>query len=294
MAKLYVIGNGLDLYFGLKTGTKDFENCLQKQRIYGFSGDALDILNSYGVDWSDYEQSLSNLDIDEIMVENEIYPDYLSDHEYDRDEGISNMKNLTICLHDAINNALQEMVAEADNELEVLKESGTPIRLFQSGDAILSFNYTSTLELLFEIPADVQIFHIHGFGTSGGPLIFGYQKGLYEEQWIGSYNEDQDFYITKQREVVYDFYQAWAKQYQLQSLATYLSKHKNINEVVVLGHSMGLVDAEYMNCINQIVQPFEWKISYYDPQKICGIMQQYLFSNKFKFYTIDQLLNNKE
>ena len=292
MAKLYIIGNGLDLHFGLKTGTKDFENCLHNQRVYGFHGDALDVLNSYGVDWSDYEQSLCNLDIDEIMVENEIYPDYLSDHEYDRDSGISNMNNLTINLRVAINNALQKMIEDADEALEVLKETGTPIRLFQSGDVIISFNYTLTLELLFEIPTNIRIYHIHGLGSSGGPLIFGYQKGLYTEQWIGAYNEDQDFYITKQRETVYDFYQSWAKQYQLQPLAKYLSVPNNLNEVVVLGHSMGLVDAIYIEYIEQIIHPQTWNISYHDYSRISEIKKRYSFSYKFKFYEFDKLLNN--
>ena len=38
-----------------------------------------------------YEQSLNDIDLDEIEFRNEIQPDYLSDRESDRDGGIVNM-----------------------------------------------------------------------------------------------------------------------------------------------------------------------------------------------------------
>jgi len=46
-------------------------------------------LNCYGVDWNEYEQSLNDINLDEIEYQNEICPDYLSDHESDRDTKIS-------------------------------------------------------------------------------------------------------------------------------------------------------------------------------------------------------------
>lgn len=40
--KLYVIGNGFDLYHGLKTGVNDFKK-ISAKKIYNHSTDALDL-----------------------------------------------------------------------------------------------------------------------------------------------------------------------------------------------------------------------------------------------------------
>ena len=90
MGTLFVIGNGFDLHFGLKTKTADFEDFLSEQRIEGEMDNALEILNTYGVDWSEYEQSLADMNLDIIEQENLSFPDYMSDRESDR-VGIQNV-----------------------------------------------------------------------------------------------------------------------------------------------------------------------------------------------------------
>lgn len=58
MRTLYIIGNGFDLHFNLKTKTDNFENYLKNQTIYNGVDNASDVFNSYGVNWYEYEQSL--------------------------------------------------------------------------------------------------------------------------------------------------------------------------------------------------------------------------------------------
>lgn len=295
MGTLYIVGNGLDLHFNLKTKTEHFIEHLRSQSVYNELDNALDVLNCYGIDWCDYEQSLNNIDLDELELQNEIQPDYLSDHESDRDGGILNMQMYVDSLSNAINSALEEMVNVANNEI-INRSLSTPKKeLFKSGDAILTFNYTSTIEYLFSIPDNVPIFHIHGYYEQRSPLIFGYRNdnNSHANTWASMDEEVWDYYITKQRETVYAFYESWRKKLQLENLNIFLSGCYEIDKIVVLGHSMSAVDSEYMEQIDKALCPISWEISYYNESDIQRIqLQDYSFQNKIKFAKLEKLLEN--
>ena len=281
--------------FGLKTKTEDFIEYLNAQPIYNEVGGALDVLNCYGVDWHDYEQSLNDIDLDEIEFQNEIPPDYSSDHEYDRDGGILNMQMYVDSISNAINAALEQMVIDANNGARRLSMMVPKRKIFRSGDAILSFNYTSTIEYLFAIPHDVSIFHIHGYYENGAPLIFGYRRtdGSYKSAWTFVDEENADYYISQQREAVYTFYESWRKKLQTDNLRVFLSCCHEIDKVIVLGHSMSSVDAEYMEEIERVLCPRCWDVSYYKVDDIENVrFQGYSFEKKINFSSMAELMKN--
>lgn len=281
MGTLFIIGNGFDLHFGLKTGTADFEEFLRAQGIEGEMDNAFEILNAYGVDWSEYEQSLANMDLDAIELENLGFPDYMSDRESDRDGVIFQMQEYLDSISDAITSALEEMVDTANEALEDEDIMAKQPKLFQSGDAVISFNYTSTVEMLFDIPDDIPILHIHGYRANQERLIFGYKemKGDYRTRLEP--NEDTDFYEDQQRQAIYEFYTGWQKKTDLKKLKRFLKNCQGFNQVVVLGHSMGEVDAKYMEVIEKALHPTEWMISYYcSPRSMKDTLKQYSFEQK--------------
>lgn len=285
MAILYVIGNGFDLHFGLKTLPQHFQDILMEKKIYNEIDNAYDILNAYGVNWSEYEQSLAELDLDEIENQNLIMPDYLSDHESDRDGGIINMQMYTNSINQAISSALSDMVQFANEEVERRSLSGEYYQLFKEGDAVLSFNYTSTIERLFSLPKSIPILHIHGFYEVNQPLIFGYKFGKekYERKMVSS-DEDGDYYVDQQREIVYELYKSQKKAIQLNVLERFLHNCREINQIVVLGHSMGLVDSDYMEQIESMLHPIEWKISFHNSDDVKVNSQMYSFASKIRFF----------
>lgn len=292
MGALYVIGNGFDLHFGLATRTCDFFEYLEEQSIFDEVENALEVLHCYGVDWHEYEQSLNDIDLDEIENQNEIYPDYLSDHESDRDDGITNMQMYVDSISDAICSALNQMVLNANEKAEELRGDYYNETLFKAGDAILSFNYTSTIEYLFHVPKAVPIFHIHGKYEQGDSLIFGYRKNSksYSHAWY-SQDDDFDYYIGQQREIVYDFYQSWEKKLQINSLDAFLNQCHRVNQIIVLGHSMSAVDSEYMEQIEKIIAPDTWKISIYQQDDIDRIRgQNYSFENKIEYIRMEDVI----
>lgn len=285
MGTLYIIGNGFDLHWKLDTTTDDFMEFLQEQRIEGEIDNAFDVLATYGVDWSEYEQSLADIDLDELEQENLGVPDYMSDRESDRDGVIYNMQEYLDSVRKAVQSALKEMVEAANDDLENVKIPRKIRKMFRSGDAILSFNYTSTIEELFDLPDDIEIFHIHGFYQDDDPLIFGYGKGK------GSYraklvpDEDGDYYVDRQREAILDFYQALKKDYRINALNHFLRSCRNIDRVVVYGHSMGQVDAQYMERIEQVLAPSSWEISYHGKtNSVRNNVKAYSFYHKTIFF----------
>ncbi|PMC41934.1 AbiH family protein [Lactobacillus iners] len=295
MRTLYIIGNGFDLHFNLKTKTDNFENYLKKnQTIYNGVDNASDVFNSYGVNWYEYEQSLNDIDLDEIESQNEIKPDYLSDRESDRDGGIVNMQMYVGSLSEAIRSALEQMVISANEDALVLSEDFLAPKLFEVGDAILTFNYTSTIEILFEVPDSVPIFHIHGCYKQGTPLVFGYRnnQNSYVKTWPDMDEDNWDYYVAQQREVVYDFYSSLEKKLEIDKLVSFLLKCGKMDRVVVLGHSMSPVDYEYMEKVDATLNPRIWEISYYNENDIHRVQSQgYSFQQKMIFKNMDMILN---
>lgn len=290
MGILYIIGNGFDLHFGLKTKTEHFLECLKNQPLYNEVSNALDVLSYYGINWNEYEQALSYIDLDELEFQNEIQPDYLSDRESDRDNGICNMQMYVDSISEALYTALEQMTANADAEVRKLSAKIGKTTLFQSGDSILTFNYTSTVEHLFTVPKNVPIFHIHGFYSANSKLIFGYKSNA--NGYTANWSEADDYYIARQRETVYEFYEKWRKHLKIEELRSFLQNCKSVDRVVVLGHSMGAVDAKYMELIEECLHPMSWEISYHETEdKRKKSMQEYSFDDKIEFVTIEKLIS---
>lgn len=150
------------------------------------------------------------------------------------------------------------------------------------------------IELLFDVPRTVPICHIHGCYEQGSSLVFGYRnnQNRYASAWADLDEEHWDYYVVQQREAVYGFYASWEKKLEIGNLMSFLSCCKGIDRVVVLGHSMSEVDAEYMEQVEIYLNPNVWEVSYYEPNDIARVRSHgYSFQRKINFATMDALLN---
>lgn len=273
--RLYIIGNGFDCMYGLPTKVSDFERHLSEKQVYNEIDDANEILNIYEVDWCEFEEGLSNINTEEIYSRNVQYPDYLSDHESDRDGGILNMQMYTDSLEESVREALDDMIQEAESELD--EKVCITKSLFNEGDQIVSFNYTSTIERLYDLPDGTNIIHIHG--NSGGDKIFGYKEQLKQPSVMLS--SEEDYYVDKQKEVVNSMYKRLQKNYKYKELKDFLEKNcQEVDDVVVIGHSMANVDSEYMEMIESVVKPKKWYISQYNQEPSENSLSEYSFVDK--------------
>ena len=332
MNTLYIIGNGFDLHHNLKTSTNDFKEILSNKKIYNQIDSALDTCGYFGVDWSEFENSLAHINLDEIEEQYLKYPDYMSDYERDRDGVIHNMELCIESLNNTINESLIEMIENANKQLE------DTIQLldltFEDGDAILNFNYTSTIERLYLKTNNIPHLHIHGYFENKESLLFGYKYGYKVEEYreknfsdneissikqkisdikentslstkekeeqiehfesiLESITEGRDYYIDCQREEIIRFYKSWKKEIQIDKLENFLEKCTNISKIVVIGHSMADVDCDYMELIEEKLKPKYWQISQFKNDPNLKKLSYYSFKNKIKFYSLKNLMIKK-
>ena len=301
MAKLFIIGNGFDLFFELPTSTNDFVNQLEQKTFECFES-AKEAYLYYGVDWSTFEEGLASIDLEIISEEIVEGSEYMSDHESDRDGVIWTVQDYTDKLLQVREEALINMVQMAEDKIETLSTFVYPDFFDSTVDEIISFNYTSTIESLFNYSK--PIFHIHGFYKDNDYLLLGFgnesedfyrfkarlnsetnlrkeieindiekNKNLSTEEkeekirGVEYYYEEyeknggNDYYIDMQYELLIDFYIANKKEKQTNKLKDYLKKLKHIDEIVVLGQGMGNVDREYFELVEQNIRPEKWTIS---------------------------------
>lgn len=299
---LIIIGNGFDLNYGLPTSVDDFIDSIEKYDIQG-------LYDNYSMYWHEYEDSLSQIDID-IISESFEGPDYTSDRESDRDGGIFKMGEIMDELATIKDNALREMVENA-NEYNFL-HNNTVYKKFKKESIILNFNYTSTVEDLFNQHNIRDILHIHGLLNKGERLIFGYAEsnvdvlrqfsqydihtgnylvdhgkelGILQMQEASIEYEGIDYYFHQQYDKVFEFYNSNKKVLEIKKLIDYLIPYKKeISEIVVLGHSLNQNDGPYFEIIEDIINPKNWFVSQYNGHPSIKDILSFTFKDKISFF----------
>lgn len=283
MGKLYIFGNGLDLHYRLKTRPDDFLQILRNKQIYNETSNAAEIFENYNVLWSNFEQDMAYLDLEQIEENQVQSPDYMSEHEYDRDGVITNVEEYVKSLNNAIFESLSDMIYMAEQDISEL--SSDDKWLFDDGDMILSFNYTSTIERISNAK-DVPILHIHGFYNAEESLILGYREPLNNYNYLKYSNpDDGDYYMERQLYLINAFYQSLKKNMQIEKLRSFLMNAGKLDEVLVYGHSLGDVDVPYLELVDSILQPRMWKVSYYrDNDEVFSNSEDLSFRKRILFF----------
>lgn len=272
MSKLYVIGNGFDLSHDLPTNFKtDFKVISEKNEINPLFWE---LYQSHNPEiWADFENLLAVPDFNSLEEIFEDYtPDYSSEHEYDRDAIITEAES-----SGNLQESLLAFVSNAENNLLSKSPKKTYLRMFQSDDIFVNFNYTHTLETLYGVD-EKNILHIHGeMGKNN--LVMGYpgnflpeiytfdptmKRGFKVRKDILKYVQNiEDYYISEAYRVLYEKVKGFKKEYNIDILEQFLKK-RNYSSVVVIGHSYK-IDFPYFEFIND-KQNTKWELSWYSPE----------------------------
>ena len=133
--------------------------------------------------------------------------------------------------------------------------------IFIDSDYFVSFNYTNTLEIAYNINSN-HILHIHGYAQPDKEEFYaGYIFG--HKQPIEKQHEDIDSfdYLYK------DLHNELRKEFKMSELKEFITKIKkqtNINHIVVLGHSLNDIDKEYFEEMLRLIPDVSWTIEYFD------------------------------
>lgn len=284
---LYIIGNGFDLYHNLKTQYSDFKAYLQR------NNSSLEYLldMSFSKDlWSDFENHLATLDVNEIISDNDdLLPDEDSDRDGDKYIFPDKLEQIKEDLTTGLKNTLRDWILDLKYPTNV---SDLLLDLDRNA-SFLSFNYSNTLEYLYNVRPE-QIIYIHNKAKS--------EKHLFKPDELDYLKDDSDIIIghaVKNPKMSVPRYNSkgvktyYAYEEGLDALKPYFKQSfknsiqiisdnscffdnlSNIEKIIIIGHSLSDVDMQYFKTISKkAINVKEWKITYYGVDNLVNTENQ--------------------
>jgi len=267
---LYVIGNGFDRYHKVASDYKAFGEFVRVRNPELFSTVGRYLV--FDDNWSGLEATLAELDAHTVLSDAEQYLVGYGSEEW----------------REGDNHAYQDAIAEVVNALTVgLKlaftewilslsipaagsYNGPRLRL-DRGAQFVTFNYTLTLESLYEVPQN-QIHYLHGRAVSeDAELILGHgadPKSLLAP--YASYDpEEVDPRVHWGNTLIARYFRKSSKPTSriIADSASLFSSLRDVRDVVVIGHSLADVDLPYFKAIAQSVDltTVSWTVTYHTP-----------------------------
>lgn len=336
LGRLYIIGNGFDLAHNLSTKyDRDLREILKKKNNDLFcAADSLyfDKCINY---WCSFETRLGKINENYVTEKEDIINQEISDFYHDnsdpfqysfnpKDEQygdhyteVDNAIYSSQVNHPSIESLIPEELTKLDEILSFLCDgldcmvNNANLELnkerrrfkFSDDDIFITFNYTDTLEKLYNIPKE-RILHIHGQNI--GDKIIGNSKEnitksidlainntndkIEDSNEVADYPSNlEEFYnelqfsdsevnelVTESNNLISDEAEAFEKNINLEGLKKFIFGKILFKDVTVLGHSLSAVDIPYFNFINKELNEPNWLISFYDSHKDKDIV----FENK--------------
>lgn len=249
---LFIIGNGFDLAHGLHSKYSDFAKyckkyykCLYELLPLEFPKLLTDSSTNSPELWANFEEALGAPDIE-----------YVKNHK-NVDKG-----ELNVALRDWVNELKDKI-----NEIQPMDCIKKTIQTYPEAYYI-SFNYTDTLELLYKVKSK-NILHIHGYisrkDVDASAAFAGYLYGhnLNDEEISKMFNavSNENYNII---EHIRHFRKTVDAVHAPDSVLEAFLQPLSIDNIVVIGHSLGVMDQDYFKEINKSFPKAKWHISYHE------------------------------
>lgn len=297
MKRLYVIGNGFDLHHNLPTGLNNFRDYIKLNHPLEYQNLEY-IFHRYDThigynNWNELETMLICTTELDSMLE-----DAIESSEKDMDRA-------------SFWNDIQYNVMRIERDLKLLKENldnwivsinisdykSKEYIHFESDDIFLTFNYTDTLQQLYDV-LDAQVIHIHG--SSVKEKVLGHNEKYYELRLSNITQEDfengleVDWRIEEAKKILNHIPILFYKNSEsiIKKNRVFFDTISSCDEIVFMGWSLGLQDAVYMDeILSKIKDGAIINVVYYkDDDKALRNYQQFFeryICNKYKvsYYT---------
>ncbi|UMQ41574.1 bacteriophage abortive infection AbiH family protein [Chryseobacterium sp. Y16C] len=273
MNRLYIIGNGFDRYHNLPTGYNDFHQFVIKNHpsLENTFERYFELSTKLNTDnkklWADFENDLSTFNwkafFDEKnqidVLDDSFRPSFIYGLEDD-------LEQETDILISSIREAFEDWLTDLSLE-------STTRKLYIEEDSLfITFNYTLTLEEVYQITRE-KVLHIHGdVENDQGFLVFGHNKNLKAKPKFDKYGETTRTPFSDSEAIAQQPFYKLQKPVKdvISENENFFKNLKDINEVKILGHSLNTIDLPYFKKIKKYVlgSP-KWKVSFYsDAEKI--------------------------
>ncbi|HFJ9454020.1 TPA: bacteriophage abortive infection AbiH family protein [Bacillus tropicus] len=283
--KLFIIGNGFDLAHGIESTYEHFKKYLEKNCqdeisdvegaiesgqdisensgvMFGLLFHAINEIEGEGL-WSNLEKTLGDIN----------YDGFLSRNGYkNNDILLDTLKTRAFIFKDYFYSWVNKISIERANSKEDFK------KLINSDDLFLNFNYTKTLEDVYNVNEDAVV-HIHG--VAGDDVEFGHgadhrNSGFEEEELIHEeFRKDTDK-IVEDHEFFFGE----------------LIPGRQIKEIYSFGFSYGDVDQVYLTKLIKSLGKTEditWFFNRYDKERekdFMGILKTCGFNGNYDDYEV--------
>lgn len=266
---LYIIGNGFDLHHGIPSAYRNFGEYL-REHDHDIHKSIVEYLHADDDDfWGNFEENLAHLDKDQLIEDasqflvsysaEEWRDAYHHDYQYEIEQVVQRLsKKLHKRFKDWVNLLPIPSPDTYKNKL---------IKLDQNA-LYLNFNYTTTLENLYQIDEDF-IWYIHGKSTDVN-LVLGHawKEDENNEEEIFEDPDSVDMRVQQGDKIIKTYFTSTFKPSEkiVSENLEKFDKLTDINQIYILGHSISDVDMLYFL---EIVKKIDrarviWKVSYYE------------------------------
>ncbi|HHN8430263.1 bacteriophage abortive infection AbiH family protein [Morganella morganii] len=263
--KLYIIGNGFDLYHNLKTSYGDFHDYIKikDHDVYRFVNDYAPA----GDEWNELESSLGSIDFYNIIYDCENFLVPYSDENFRSHDHHSFQYEVG----NIAENLSSKLLQHFSSWIKSIKVPVDPVfrkfKFFELDSIFLTFNYTNTLEYLYLIEKE-KIKHIHGSISDGSKITLGHswERSVTINPSPGA---EQDIRICDAYDSLDDMFDINFKNCKkiIKEEMEYFESLSSVSEVIIIGHSLSDVDAEYFKEILKFAPKNTiWRYALRDPQ----------------------------
>lgn len=261
---LYIIGNGFDLMHHVPSSFSFFRDSLGKHNLLR---NMLELALTLEDIWADFENSLAKVDLD-LMGSRHILKMWLEDFDFFEDDAGAAEFYMSVETaagpFTSIANELPVAFRRWVKKLEVGTDDIPLKGLICPEGKTLNFNYTEFPETLYGLK---DVCYIHGCRVNDQErLVLGHRPGL-DAKYSDKVVEPQDFKeaaVQLAQENVIDLVVQYDRDLTKDSQAIIDQHHEffegltEIQQIVVIGHSVSPIDWDYFFKIHEIVPNAYW------------------------------------
>lgn len=284
---LYIIGNGFDMAHDLPTSYEHFHQWLLDNGHKSFARDIEtlypDVKDTKGR-WCDVESALGRISLKQA-VEYDLYhqecPDEIREENSSHDAYRcgENLKSVIYVLP----HLLKEWA------ISISINGILPVFELYNDARFLSFNYTKTLEDVYEINVD-NILHIHETEDKNKPLVVGCGEALFDkDNDCTSERDDVDVQII--RNILSHGKKPVEAILKEPIPKTWLENLGEVSSVIVYGHSCSKVDKPYFETVAKCIKKdafWQFYVHNSSSNKTIDAFAQSIMKNQQKYEIINQ------
>lgn len=265
-SRLYVIGNGFDLWHGIPSTFADFKAYVRENdtALFREIEEYLPIRDN----WSDLESALAEMDVEAIVDNLGHFMQSYGAEDWS-DAGHHDFQYEVDKVVQLLSAGLRERFAAWIRQLAI-PTSTTARRRLQTLDrsaAFLAFNYTATLQSLYGVSRDHTLF-MHGCAElADDELVLGHAWHPHDRRSLNDRAdiEDIDTRLMEAHQILDGYFSATFKPSAqlVEANRAFFDTLRHVREVTVLGHSLADVDAAYFRALfeREALAAARWRVA---------------------------------